>query len=94
VGGETTGQRAAIIFTLVECARRHGHDPELYLTDILERLPTMTNQDDLGALLPSRWKPATAAGATINVATINVATINVAAINVAATVPVEPAPAA
>jgi len=68
VGGETTGQRAAIIFTLVECARRHGHDPELYLTDILERLPAMTNQDDLGALLPSRWKPATAAGATINVA--------------------------
>jgi hypothetical protein len=79
VGGETTGQRAAIIFTLVECARRHGHDPELYLTDILERLPAMTNQDDLGALLPSRWKPATAAGATINVA---------------ATAPVEPAPAA
>ena len=28
----------------------------------------MTNQDDLGALLPSRWKPASAAGATINVA--------------------------
>ena len=67
VGGETTGQRAAIIYTLVECARRYGHDPEIYLADILERLPAMTNQDDIGALLPSRWQPATAAGATVEV---------------------------
>ncbi len=64
MGGETTGQRSAIIYTLVECARRHGHDPEAYLADILERLPAMTNQDDLGALLPSRWQPASAAAAT------------------------------
>ena len=56
-----TGQRSAIIYTLVECARRHGHDPEAYLANILERLPSMTNQDDLGALLPSRWQPANAA---------------------------------
>jgi transposase len=61
-GGETTGQRSAIIYTLVECARRHGHNPEAYLPDVLGRLPRMTNQDDLGALLPSRWQdPTTAA---------------------------------
>ena len=41
MGGETTGQRSAVIYTLVECARRHGHDPEGYLTDILEPLPAM-----------------------------------------------------
>lgn len=58
VGGETTGQRAAIIYTLVECASRCGHPVETYLADVLERLPAMTNQDDLGALLPARWKPA------------------------------------
>jgi transposase len=75
VGGETTGQRAAIIYTLVECARRYGHNPELYLTDILGRLPAMTNQDDLGALLPSRWQPTTAAGATVEVAATPVATM-------------------
>ena len=69
VGGETTGQRAAIIYTMVECARRYGHDPEIYLTDILERLPAMTNQDDLGVLLPSRWQPSTPAGATVEVET-------------------------
>ena len=73
VGGETTGQRAAIIYTLVECARRHGHNPEAYLADILERLPAMTNRDDLGALLPSRWQPASAAGATVEVKVATVA---------------------
>ena len=31
-----------------------------YLADVLEQLPAMTNQDDLGALLPSRWQPAPA----------------------------------
>jgi transposase len=39
VGSETTGQRAAIIYTMVECAKRHGHNPEAWLTDVLERLP-------------------------------------------------------
>jgi transposase len=61
VGSETTGQRAAIIYTMVECAKRHGHNPEAWLTDVLERLPGMTNQDDLSVLLPAHWQPATAA---------------------------------
>ncbi len=60
MGGETTGQRSAVIYTLVECARRQGHDPESYLADILERLPAMTNQDDLSVLLPSNWQPTAA----------------------------------
>lgn len=64
-GGEATGQRSAIIYTLIECARRHGHNPEAYLADIFERLPAMTNQDDLGVLLPSRWQPVAAAGAAL-----------------------------
>jgi hypothetical protein len=59
VGSETTGQRAAIIYTMVECAKRHGHNPEAWLTDVLERLPGMTNQDDLSVLLPAHWQPAT-----------------------------------
>jgi len=25
---------------------------------VLQRLPTMTNQDDLAALTPAKWKPA------------------------------------
>ena len=45
---------------MIEGARRHGHNPEAYLADILERLPAMTNQDDLSVLLPSLWQPAAA----------------------------------
>ncbi len=58
--GATADERAAVIFTMVECAKRHGHDPEVWLAEVLDRLPAMTNRDDLGALLPSRWQPATA----------------------------------
>ena len=68
-GGETTGQRAAIIYTLMECFRRYGHDPEIHLADILERLPAMTHQDDIEVLPHSRWQPATAAGTTVEVET-------------------------
>jgi hypothetical protein len=52
---------AAIIYTLVECAKRHGHNPEAWLTDVLGRLPGMTNRHDLSVLLPSNWQPAAAA---------------------------------
>lgn len=65
VGSETTGQRAAIIYTMVECAKRHGHNPEAWLTDVLERLPAMTNQDDISVLLPSNWQPANGATAPL-----------------------------
>ena len=36
---------------------------EVWLADVLERLPAMTNRDDLGVLLPSRWQTATAPAA-------------------------------
>jgi hypothetical protein len=32
-------------------------DPLACLRDVLARLPTMTNQDDLTPLLPSKWSP-------------------------------------
>jgi hypothetical protein len=72
MGGETTGQRGAIIYTLVECARRQGHDPESYLADILERLPAMTNQEDLTILLPSNWQPASTTPALESGSALNV----------------------
>lgn len=43
----------------MECAKRHGHNPEAYLTDVLERLPAMTNQDYLAVLLPASWQAVT-----------------------------------
>lgn len=55
IGGEDTGQRSAILYTLVENIRQAGADPFAYLKDVFERLPAMTNQDDLRPLLPLNW---------------------------------------
>ena len=43
--------------SIVGSCQRHGLDPFAYLKDVLSRLPAMTNQDDLAALTPERWKP-------------------------------------
>jgi transposase len=58
IGHPDAGQRSAIIYSIVVSCQRHGHDPLAYLRDVLTRLPGMTNQDDLDALLPVNWRPA------------------------------------
>jgi len=55
IGGADTGQRSAIIYTMVEQVRRLGHDPYAYLKWVFERLPGMTNQSDFAPLLPVSW---------------------------------------
>jgi len=57
VGGEDTGERSAVLYTLIESAKRRGHEPYAYLKDVLERLPGMKNTD-LDSLLPANWRPA------------------------------------
>jgi transposase len=56
-GSEEAGTRNAVIFTLVENCRMHGIDPCAYLKDLLERLPTATNQE-VESLTPLNWKKA------------------------------------
>jgi transposase len=51
------GQRAAAIMSLIQSAKLNGHDPYLYLRDVLTRLPTHPARD-IDALLPHRWMPA------------------------------------
>ena len=58
IGHPDAGQRSAIIYSIVVSCQRHGHDPLAYLRDVLTRLPSMTNQDDLQPLLPASWRPA------------------------------------
>lgn len=58
IGHPDAGQRSAIIYSIVVSCQRHGKDPLAYLRDVLTRLPTMTNQDDLSPLTPQRWMPA------------------------------------
>ena len=51
------GRRAAAIMSLIQSAKLNGHDPFVYIRDVLERLPTQLNKD-IEELLPHRWKPA------------------------------------
>jgi transposase len=62
-GSETGGRTAAILFTMVSSCRRHGHDPFVYLRDVLTRLPDQP-KERLEDLLPARWSPALASATT------------------------------
>jgi transposase len=48
------GQRAAAIMSLIQSAKLNGHDPYVYLKDVLQRLPTQPVRD-IDNLLPHRW---------------------------------------
>jgi len=56
-GSELAGQRAAVVMSLVQSVRMHGHDPWAYLKDVLTRLPGHLNSR-IDELLPHRWQPA------------------------------------
>jgi transposase len=58
-GSDAGGERAAVIYSLIESARRHGLDPFAYLRDVLTRVWTHP-QSRIAELLPGRWTPAIA----------------------------------
>jgi len=53
-GSELAGKRAAVVMSLVQSAKLYGHDPWVYLKDVLERLLTHPNHR-IDELLPHRW---------------------------------------
>lgn len=55
-GSLRAGQRAAAVMSLIQSAKLNGHDPDVYLKDVLARLSTQKNSQ-LAELLPHRWKP-------------------------------------
>ena len=57
VGSQLTGERAAVLMSLIESAKLNGHDPWAYLKNVFERLPTLKNRD-LAQLLPHNWRQA------------------------------------
>jgi transposase len=57
MGSEEAGERNAVVYTLVENCRMHGIEPYTYLKDVLERLPTTTNQT-IQELTPLNWHKA------------------------------------
>jgi len=64
IGHPDAGWRSAVIYTIIQSCRRRGLNPHEYLTDVLHRLPSLTNQQ-VKDLLPSRWKPQHGSPATM-----------------------------
>ncbi|WP_245277986.1 transposase domain-containing protein [Rhizobium leguminosarum] len=56
-GSDKGGERIANILTIIETAKLHGHNPEVYLTDLLTRIQSHP-KDQLQELLPWQWVPA------------------------------------
>lgn len=52
-GSVAAGERAARIMSLLETAKMNGLDPHAWLTDVLQRLPGLP-EEELDALLPLR----------------------------------------
>jgi hypothetical protein len=48
------GERAAVIYTLIQTAKLNGVDPQAWLADVLARINDHMI-GDLAALLPWRW---------------------------------------
>ena len=55
-GSLRAGQRAAAVISLLHSARLNGHDPDVYLKDVIERLPTQP-ASRIDELLPHHWRP-------------------------------------
>ncbi len=55
-GSLRSGKPAAAIVSLIQSARLSGHDPHVYLKDVLTRLPTQRGSE-ITKLLPRRWAP-------------------------------------
>ena len=59
IGHPDAGWRSAVIYSMLVSCRRRGINPQDYLTDVLARLPTITNKQ-IHELLPGTWQPSTA----------------------------------
>ena len=55
-GSDAGGERAAVIYSLVETCRRHNIDPFVYLRDVLERVST-ERASNIHRLFPDQWRP-------------------------------------
>jgi transposase len=60
VGNERGGRTAAILSSLTSTRKRHGIDPQRYLTQLLTNLPT-TQMNRVSQWLPDNWQRRNAA---------------------------------
>jgi transposase len=55
-GSDRGGQRAAILYTVLESAKLNGLDPEAYLATVIDRMASGHPINRLGELLPWNWQ--------------------------------------
>lgn len=55
LGSEAGGERAAILYTVLESAKLNGLDPEAYLAGVIDRMAKRHPINRLGELLPWNW---------------------------------------
>ena len=55
-GSDRGGERAAVLYTLIQTARLNDVDPQAWLADVLARIADHPSQK-LDELLPWRWRP-------------------------------------
>jgi hypothetical protein len=54
MGSKDSGHCSAVVYTLVQSCRMIDVEPSAYLRDVLEHLPTLTNQE-IGEWTPMKW---------------------------------------
>jgi transposase len=64
VGSDKGGERAAILYTLIETAKLNGLNPETYLAHVIDRLARGHLASKLSELLPWNCKDAIATRAS------------------------------
>ena len=57
LGSEAGGERAAVLYTVLESAKLNGLDPQAWLTDVIQRMATGHPNNRLTELLPWHWQP-------------------------------------
>jgi transposase len=55
LGSEAGGERAAVIYTVLESAKLNRLDPEAYLADVIDRMAKGHSISRLSELLPWNW---------------------------------------
>jgi hypothetical protein len=55
LGSEAGGERAAILYTVLQTAKLNGLDPEAYLADVIDRMTRGHPINRLAELLPWNW---------------------------------------
>ena len=56
LGSDKGGERAAVIYTLIESAKLNGLDPEAYLADVIDGMAKGHSINRIDELLPWNWQ--------------------------------------